>query len=82
MTNQQVLEQIIHLPFPERIEIIERVSRSVLEDLREKEIEFSIEERKNAIDRLRGIAAVEEKMPPTDDEIKEDYINYIAEKYR
>jgi hypothetical protein len=80
MTHQQVLEQIYHLPIAERIEIIEKVSRSVREDLSEKQI--SIEERRNAIDRLRGIASVKGKTPPTDAEIKEDYINYLSEKYK
>jgi hypothetical protein len=80
MIHQQVLEQIYHLPIAERIEIIEKVSRSVREDLSEKQI--SIEERRNAIDRLRGIASVKGKTPPTDAEIKEDYINYLSEKYK
>jgi hypothetical protein len=34
MMNQDVLEQIFHLPIAERIEIIEKVSRSVREDLK------------------------------------------------
>jgi hypothetical protein len=82
MTHQQVLEQIYHLPIAERIEIIEKVSRSVREDLSEKQKQISIEERKKAIDRLRGIASVKGKTPPTDAEIKEDYINYLSEKYK
>ncbi len=46
----EIIEQIIHLPIAERIEIIEQISRSVKEDLREndtKEKELSIEERKS-----------------------------------
>lgn len=78
----ELIEQIIHLPIAERVEIIERVSRSVREDLREKSIETSFEERKKAVDRLRGIAAVEGKTPPTDKQVKEDYANYLAEKYK
>jgi hypothetical protein len=82
MIHQQVLEQIYHLPIAERIEIIEKVSRSVREDIQENQKEVSIEERRNAIDRLRGIASVKGKTPPTDAEIKEDYINYLSEKYK
>lgn len=81
----ELIEQIIHLPIAERVEIIERVSRSVREDLQEngrKQKEFSIEERKKAVDRLRGIAAVEGKTSPTDEGVKEDYANYLAEKYK
>ena len=81
----EIIEQIIHLPIYERIEIIEKVSRSVREDLREKgaeEKELSIEERKEIVDSLRGIAHVEGKTPPTDEEIREDYTNYLSEKYK
>jgi hypothetical protein len=78
----ELIEQIIHLPIAERVEIIERISRSVREDLNENGRKINLEERKRAVDRLRGIAAVEGKTPPTDEEIKEDYTNYLAEKYK
>lgn len=83
----ELIEQIIHLPIAERVEIIERVSRSVREDLqvdgkKQSEKELSIKERIEAVNRLRGIAAVEGKTPPTDEQVKEDYRNYISEKYK
>ena len=78
----ELIEQIIRLPIAERVEIIERISRSVREDLRENVKKPNLEERKKAVDRLRGIAAVEDKTPPTDEEIREDYTNYLAEKYK
>lgn len=83
----ELIEQIIHLPIAERVEIIERVSRSVREDLQEdskkqNEKELSVEERMAIVENLHGIAAVEGKAPPTDKEIKEDYANYLAEKYK
>ncbi len=95
----EIIEQIIHLPIAERVEIIERISRSVREDLRENNNDNSslaerkaaylrmrgaagIEERQAIIDSLYGIAAVEGKTPPTDEEVKEDYINYLSEKYK
>jgi hypothetical protein len=78
----ELIEQIIHLPIAERVEIIERISRSVREDLRETNEEINFDERRKAVDRLRGIAAVEGKTPPTDEQIKEDYTNYLAEKYK
>ncbi len=78
----ELIEQIIHLPITERVEVIERISRSVREDLREKGEKCDLEERMQAVNRLRGIAAVEGKTPPTDEEIKEDYTNYLAEKYK
>jgi hypothetical protein len=81
----ELIEQIIHLPIAERVEIIEKISRSVREDLRrggDKQNEPSIEERIKAVDTLRGIAAVEGKTPPTDEEIEEDYTDYLLEKYK
>jgi hypothetical protein len=79
----ELIEKIIHLPIAERVEIIEKISRSVREDLRGgKQNELSIEERQKAVDRLRGIAAVEGKTPPTDEEIKEAYTDYLLEKYK
>lgn len=79
----ELIEKIIHLPVAERVEIIEQISRSVKEDLRESDAEkVPLAERKAAVERLRGIAAVEGKTPPTDEEVREDYTNYLAEKYK
>ena len=77
----EIIEQIIHLPIIERMEIMEKISRSVREDLRETQ-KLSADERKTAYLRLRGIAAVEGKTPPTDEETEEIYIDYLAEKYK
>ncbi len=78
----ELIEQIIHLPIPERIEIIERISRSLREDLRESEIvDTSLDERKAAYLRLRG--ALKMNNPPmTKEEVRENYYNYLAEKYK
>ena len=79
----ELIEQIIHLPIAERIEIIEKISRSVSRDLRESKTEQSTpDERTAAYLRLRGIAAVEGKIPPTDEEVKEDFMNYLSEKHK
>jgi len=78
----ELIEQLIHLPIAERVEIIEKISRSVKEDLREGEIKRpSLEERKAAIERLRGIAKTENP-PMTKEEVREEYYNYLAEKYK
>jgi hypothetical protein len=83
MMRAELIEQIIHLPIAERVEIIERISRSVREDLRESEAEKpSLEERKAAYNRLRGIASVKGKTPPSDEEVKEDFMNYLSEKHK
>ncbi len=78
----ELIEKIIHLPIAERVEIIERISRSVREDLRESNGEKpSLEERKAAIERLRGIAKTENP-PMTKEEVREEYYNHLAEKYK
>lgn len=78
----EIIEKIIHLPIAERIEIIERISRSVKEDLRENDAEkHSLAERKAAVERLRGVARTENP-PMTKEEVREDYYNYLAEKYK
>ena len=76
-----LIEQIIHLPIAKRVEIIEKVSRSVREDLREKTDGNSLEERKAAIERLRGIAKTENP-PMTKEDVREEYNSYLAEKYK
>ncbi len=78
----ELIEQIIHLPIAERVEIIERISRSVKEDLREnKGDKHSLEQRKAAYHRLRG--ALKMKNPPmTKEKVREEYYSYLAEKYK
>ena len=81
MINQQVLEQIIHLPIAERIELIEKVSRSVREDFNKtdnKEAKFA--ERSAAINRLRGIAKTDNP-PMTRKEERKIIEDYLMEKY-
>lgn len=60
----------------------EKQSEKKLEELTDKNEELTIEERMAIVKSLRGIAAVEGKTPPTDEEIKEDYTNYLLEKYK
>ncbi len=78
----ELIEQIIHLPIAERVEIIEKISRSVREDLRDNNEDKSLlDERKAAYLRLRG--ALKMNNPPmTKEEVREDYYNYLAEKYK
>ena len=79
----ELIEQIIHLPIAERVEIIEKISRSVSRDLQESKVErSSSDERNTAYLRLRGIAAVKGKLPPTDEEVKENFMNYLSEKHK
>lgn len=78
----ELIERIIHLPIAERVEIIERISRSVREDLQKNDTgKVSLDERKAAYLRLRGALKMENP-PMTKEEVREDYYNYLAEKYK
>lgn len=88
MTQQEIFREVVSLPFKEQAELVEKIGRNLKQSIAEngdnkiKEKELSIEERKAIVESLYGIAAVEGKTPPTDEEIKEDYINYLSEKYK
>jgi hypothetical protein len=94
MTQQQFIEEIKRLSIEERIALIEAISRSLREELEangedtamfnqeinEIDVEDERERRLSAVQRLRGIIKFEGE-PPTDEELKEDYVKYLTEKY-
>jgi hypothetical protein len=85
MTQQQIVQEFKTYPKAQKSVIIRQLLRIFEEDLEETTQngnELSIEERKAIVESLYGIAAVEGKTPPTDEEIKEDYTNYLSEKYK
>jgi hypothetical protein len=82
-----IVKKIIHLPISDRMEIIEQLSRSVRRDLRDNETQETskkaqIEKRRQAIQRLRGIAKVEGQRAPTKEEWREERADYLLEKYK
>ncbi|HMS43053.1 MAG TPA: hypothetical protein PKE69_22685 [Pyrinomonadaceae bacterium] len=85
MTQQQLVQEFRTYPKAQKSVIIRQLLRIFEEDLEETEQkvekELSIKERKAAIDRLRGIAKTENP-PMTKEEVREDYYNYLAEKYK
>lgn len=74
MTHEELIKEIMQLPLEQRMELVETISRSVREEMRPREQKESI------VSRLRGIAKFDGP-PPTDEDIKEDYIRYLTEKY-
>lgn len=93
MTRQQFIEEIKQLSVAERIALIEEISRSLREDIEKTNGDTtaasetivpagqSESERKiAAIGQLRGILKTEGP-PPSDEEWKEEYVNYLTEKY-
>jgi hypothetical protein len=85
MTQQQIVQEFKSYPKAKKSVVIRQLLQIFEEDL-EKIVQnggtLSIDERKQAVDRLRGIAAVKGKPAPTDEEIKENYANYLSEKYK
>ncbi|HEX8146327.1 MAG TPA: hypothetical protein VF591_03910 [Pyrinomonadaceae bacterium] len=74
MTRQQLLSEIERLSLAERVELLEAITRSVREELRPRT------RTPGAAARLRGIARPD-GAPPSDEELKEDYVNYLDGKY-
>jgi hypothetical protein len=94
MTRQQFIEEIKQLSVAERIALIEAITHSLREDLAAGQDAASISVSDNApatsegererkiaaVRRLRGVAKFEGGSP-SDEELKEDYVNYLTEKY-
>lgn len=94
MTQQQFIEEIKQLSVAERIALIEAISRSVREELQRHEADVSIApaeiEQPTPQDAtqakvplsqwLYGIAQFDGE-PPTDEEVKNAYADYLLEKY-
>ncbi len=94
MTPQQFIEEIKQLSVAERIALIEAITRRLREDLETGQdpastaassnagaIGESERERKiAAVQRLRGVAKFEDETS-SDEELKEDYVNFLTEKY-
>ena len=88
MTHEELIREIYQLPLEIRKVVLEAITRSVqveqqsIEDsqLIENGEQISIEERLAAVKRLFGILKSDGEAP-TDEELKEEYANYLAEKY-
>ena len=91
MTQQQFIEEIKRLSVAERLDLLEIISRSVREDLEANggapasdvsspDAQDERARKLAAVRRLRG-ALKPEGEPPSDEELKESYTNYLAEKY-
>lgn len=84
MTQQQIVQEFRNYPKAKKSAVIRQLLQIFEEDLAEKSQPdaLSVEERMAIVERLHGIAAVEGKTPPTDEEIKQNYGDYITEKYK
>jgi len=86
MTREEIIQEINQLPPDERKAIAETVLRGVEEEEvaissgSSSESQGSREEKIAAFHRLRGMLQTE-GASPTDEELKDDYIKYLEEKY-
>ncbi len=85
MTQQQLVQEFRSYPKAQKSVVIRQLLRIFEDELEETSPlngnELLIEERKAAVERLRGVAKMENP-PMTKEETREDYYNYLAEKYK
>ncbi len=85
MTQQEIIKAVTAFPLFEQFEIVEKIQRNIKQNLHSQnglKKELSVEEKSAIVESLAGIGKVEGKLPPTDEEVKRDYTNYLAEKYK
>lgn len=92
MTQQQFIEEIKRLSVADRIALIEAISRSLREEWHRERVaaappetgqtatQGSGQDKVPISQRLRGIVKFEGD-PPTDEEVKDAYADYLLEKY-
>jgi hypothetical protein len=85
LTQQEIIREILTFPIIEQFEIVEKIQDNIKKNLKPQTSEdkkLTVEEKRAIVESLAGIARVEGKPAPTDEEVKEDYANYLAEKYK
>jgi hypothetical protein len=85
MTREEIIQEINQLPPDERKAIAETVLQGVQEEVAidsglRGQSEVSREEKIAAFNRLRGMLHTDGPAP-TDEELKDDYLKYLEEKY-
>jgi hypothetical protein len=93
MTQQQFIEEIRRLSVADRIALLEAITRSLREDLETRQENISVNEEpgqsttqssgENKVllsQSLYGILNFDGD-PPTDEELKDGYADYLMEKY-
>ena len=74
MTHEEIIKEIKELPLSGRLMVLDAISQSVREE------EQPPSDRVSVADQLWGIAKPDGQLP-TDEQLKEDYIRYLTEKY-
>jgi hypothetical protein len=74
MTHEEIIKEIKELPLNGQLMVLDAISQSVQEEARPPKSRVSV------VDQLWGIAKPDRPLP-SDEELKEDYIRYLTEKY-
>lgn len=74
LERAELLKEIRKLPIAEREAVVEEITRSIRQEIQPTSTRVSI------VDRLYGIAKPDGPIP-SDEELKEDYIRHLTEKY-
>ena len=96
MNQQQLIQEFAGYPLSTKSAVLRELLKAYEDDLGEDGRENNddnrvngggnrddlIAKRKEAVDKLRGIAAVPGKRPPTDEEWREERTIYLLEKYK
>ena len=88
MTTTEMAGELEKLPLAERLALIEMLTRSVREEIASTTVQPDTQHERVAIQprpgsslsRVLGMLKPDGPMP-TDEELKEDYINYLIRKY-
>ena len=90
MTREEIVKEARDLPLAERKVAVEEITSSIQEEMQANgsaardgshaKDESSRDEKLAAFYRLQGILKTDSP-PPTDEELKRDYIDFLAEKY-
>ena len=85
MTQQQFVQEFKSYPKAQKSVVISQLLRILADDLEEtsqpKSSEFTIEERKAAVESLAGSLKMENP-PMTKEETREMYYEHLSEKYK
>lgn len=88
MTHEELIKKIHQLPLDKRKVVLKAIERSVQDEQQSAEKtrsidnqgQLSIDERLAVVQRLFGVLKRDGEAP-TDEQLKEEYADYLAEKY-
>ena len=72
--NTDLVQQIRELPREDRLELLRELVKSL-------EVEEHLVFRSSSLARVRGMLKTDAP-PPTDEQIRENYVQYLVEKYQ